>query len=134
MKIYITVVLLFLVVVLLFLVLMCRCGENKHTPFQYTNIQAVYYHERCWYSFAWSDTNANNAEIQILSFNGYNTIVKIYADVPPTNSMWIAGDMIEKGGGRVRYDYNIHIHNVNDINTAGWNHGKFGTGTTTRIN
>ena len=85
------------------------------------------------YSFARVDTISTNSEIQMLCFGGWFTQVRIFTDVIPSNSMWIEGDLVKESGGGIHYDYEIHIHSIDDVNTGGWNHGKFGSGTTTRI-
>lgn len=107
--------------------------SDKRTPFKYDNIKAVYYHEGNLYSFARMNPTSTNSEVEMLRFGGWMTRVRIFTDVAPSNSMWIEGDMVKEGGGGIHYEYDIHIHSVDDVNTGGWNHGKFGRGTTTRI-
>lgn len=121
------------IIALLLLSLLLQGCSDKREHFKYDNIQAVYYHEGNSYSFAQLDTKSTNTEVKILQLGGFFTTVKIYADAAPSNSMWIEGDLVEEGGGGHHYEYEIHIHNVDDINTGGWDHGKFGRGTTTRL-
>ena len=41
---------------------------------------------------------------------------------------WKNGNWVED-----TLDVNIHIHSLEDLNGAGWNHGKFGKGNTVPI-
>jgi protein required for attachment to host cells len=47
-------------------------------------------------------------------------------DVPEGKSMWFKGER----GNHYYYNMEFHIHSVQDINGANWNHGKQGRGQT----
>lgn len=62
--------------------------------------------------------------------------VTIFVDVPHDKSPWYICNWVysvwngvQKGGGCA-----LHIQSVDSLKTAGWNHGKFGTGETSRLN
>ncbi|MFA6408461.1 MAG: hypothetical protein WCW36_03275 [Candidatus Paceibacterota bacterium] len=54
-------------------------------------------------------------------------------DVPTDQSMWLAINYDQtEAPPSCQYDTRLvfHIHDIQDINGAGWNHGKFGSGQT----
>ena len=107
--------------------------EDRVVPKQ--DVIAIYYHEGESYSVAIEKDN------QISMFRlptGSHTGIPlaIITDIKPDGTMWIEceyswnhwhGEVIGKG-------CEIHIRDIDDIGTAGWNHGKNGSGQTTRIN
>lgn len=59
---------------------------------------------------------------------------RIFRDVPSSESMWItleADDVCINRHYCSTKELEIHLHNETDLNSAGWNHGKFGHGETT---
>ena len=61
--------------------------------------------------------------------------VKIFRDVPLEKQMFAeavkSNSIMDCPRGYGSLD--IHIHNIQEINGAGWDHGKFGTGRTNII-
>ncbi len=59
---------------------------------------------------------------------------RIFRDVPSSESIWIkleADDVCINKHHCSTTELEIHLHNETDLNSAGWNHGKFGQGETT---
>lgn len=96
-----------------------------------TEIVAVYMHHVNNYSVAVK--NSNRIDIVRLPWQLRNT-VEIIADVAQGSPMWYACDgTYSSAFGDTTGSCEIHIRDVDDINSASWNHGKAGTGTTQRI-
>lgn len=93
------------------------------------DIVAVWKHEANHYSVT---VKEGNTLMDKAFYGNFSTI--IITDVPKDKSMWYEAHFKESsfsGGG---YDsLKIHIHSIDDINGGGWNHGKFGSGTTERV-
>ena len=107
----------------------CSVQEKIFVP--KTEIVAVYMHHVNNYSVAIKTENRIN--IVRLPWQLART-VEIVADVPQGSPMWYYCDGIYSADfGDTTGHCEIHIRNVDDINTAGWNHGKSGSGTTERI-
>lgn len=108
----------------------CGC---KHTFVDERNdIVAVWKHEVGRYSITYKEGH----ELIDYNFNKDGRSVypsfSIIADVPEDSNMWY----------EARYDLNanmstakvfIHVRSIDDINGAGWNYGKFGRGSTERV-
>lgn len=93
------------------------------------DIVSVYYHEGNDYSVGIFDTGL--LTIKRLPPAAH---VSVWLDVSPEDNMWYECDFTRyKFTGDTTGGCNIHMHDIDDLNTAGWNHGKFGSGTTTRI-
>jgi hypothetical protein len=113
------------------MLLLCSCSpsSDENDVITYPNVKAVYFQEENRYSIAYREGN----EIKIIGLYGaYEYSTQILDDVPATNSMYVVGIKSPIFGG-IQYSWKIHIHNIDDINTASWNHGKRGSGSTTRI-
>ena len=97
------------------------------------NIDVVWFHEENKYSISY----VNNAN-EIINESPWKCVnPKIIIDVPKGEKMYY----------EYKYSFNsfwgcmdsansyvkIHVHSINDIIGADWNHGKFGTGKTNRI-
>ena len=112
--------------VLCLIVLFTGCN-NIHTDKKIENVQAVFYHEP-------GNTllvNGKGAELKTITFR--DAEITLFKDVPQGSTVWarVQRDGDDFNGIDERVE--IHIHSVDDINGAGWNHGKFGSGTTTKI-
>jgi len=102
--------------------LLASCSDITSFNFK-KDIVSVYYHEHGKYSVGIFDTGL--LKIKHLPYGAH---VDIWMDVSPEDEMWYDSWDSDKTGG-----CSIHIHDIDDIGTAGWNHGKFGSGTTVRI-
>lgn len=58
----------------------------------------------------------------------------VIADVLKGDGIWARNEAVYDADKRsCDHHITIHIHSITDINAAGWNHGKFGSGTTTVV-
>ena len=108
----------------------CIWGMNFWTETSYkSNCDAVYFHEHGRYSVMVKD--GKNVKNVTFPRNGVKTFVT--EGVPEGSNLWFEVQYTENGCGNRRGYVNIHIHSIDDLNTAGWNHGKFGKGQTHRV-
>jgi hypothetical protein len=119
--------------VLLFLT---ACSELVVVSMEYKNVARVFWHENTKYSVL----VRKNTELSVVSFPANQCMdgrkykgegVKIFADVPPREVMWV--QMQTEKGENCFLSLTIHVHNESDIHGSEWNHGKFGVGQTTVI-
>jgi len=98
------------------------------------DVDAIFYHEGCNYSVMYK--SGSEIKQKSLGFGAetcYTLTHTVLADA--TDKPWVEWHVVRnslygvESGGYVR----IHIRSVDDITGGSWNHGKFGTGTTTRI-
>lgn len=91
------------------------------------NVVAVWKHEVNRYSVTIKEGN-------ILVDRGFAIDSVLITDVPEGSNMWYEAyyNYNSFSGGGYKW-VNIHIHSVDDIGNAGWNHGKFGSGSTERV-
>jgi len=65
-------------------------------------------------------------------YRGHYNKFTLICDVEVGDKMWAAltdnGNWVER-----RHDVVFHIHSLSNLNGAGWNHGKFGSGNTVLI-
>jgi len=87
----------------------------------------IFFHERDFYS-VFSVQEDKTVTAKFFYRNEYGK-VNLICDVEKGDRMWFE----ECKNGRWSLDANIHIHSLYDLNGAGWNHGKFGSGTTVPI-
>ena len=111
------------------LIMVQGCGGEKVVLEERTleNVQAVFYHEQSRYTVL-----VREGENRLVPLSYRTTRVDIFDDVPATHAMWAYVVTVVEDGVESS-ELSIHVHSVHDINGAGWNHGKFGTGTTVRI-
>ena len=59
----------------------------------------------------------------------------IFRDVPANEPMWVKYFEADEVCSNIHYcrasHLEIHLHSEEDLNTSGWDHGKFGRGETT---
>lgn len=92
---------------------------------KYQNVERVFFHEPGHYSVLIPIKKDKELLQMDMGFSTY----RIFEDVPQDEQMWASVDEY-KILGRFNYSTNIHIHSAKDINGAGWNHGKIGSGNT----
>jgi len=99
--------------------------------YEKVEVDAVFMHLRNSYSFM--IYNGDEIEHRILQ-RWDTTKLKIVRDVSEGESLWYEGHYRICPGGTKRFDdITIHLRSIDDLKTAGWNHGKFGSGTTRRV-
>jgi hypothetical protein len=108
------------------------CGNDVNFSTNKQDITAVYFHEHSRYSVA--TVINNNLIIKELPYKYGRVPVTITTDISVNEQMWYKCEgsyntwtVVVTGGCE------IHIRDTNDIDTGSWNHGKFGTGRTVRI-
>jgi len=98
-------------------------------------IDALYWHERDRYTIKTIE-NGLVSDVHIPPWGGHtiNNAVEVFVDVEPHQKSWYKCNWTWNGWLGSDNEYcELHIHDLNEIGTAGWNHGKFGSGSTTRI-
>jgi len=111
-----------LFIALLSVCFLAACSYEKE-PVTVENVKRVFMHEEKHYSFLYASPNNPN---ELQGFTLREVIrVKIITDVSPEEDIWLK--YTEFGSS---YDLELHLHSAEDINGAGWNHGKFGSGQT----
>lgn len=114
-----------------------RPGGFFHTPpseiKRLDGITRVLMHEPGRYTFLIEQDGGRVAQRTIGQMPCTN-VPELFHDVPAGQPMW-AEYHTRRSGKRDVCDalLTIHIHSVTDINGAGWNHGKFGSGQTTIV-
>ena len=107
------------------------CCDRRTVPHivKYSHIERVFMHDPGQYSFLYRDESSN----QLLSVSGkifgsdtYRAKSFLVADVKKEDFCWAEVDMNN-------YTITIHIHNASEISGGGWNHGKFGSGSTSPV-
>lgn len=95
------------------------------------NISRIFMHENCKYTFFISDGNLETMKTFHIHHGGTSN-VRIVRDVESDKPMWAVLEYHDKWnrGDKDYFKAEFHIRTVDDINGAGWNHGKFGRGTT----
>ena len=91
----------------------------------------IFLHETNHYSVF---TVEEDKKVTVKSFRSYIPYGKItlFCDVEKGDRMW-AEEWKNGNWVDATLDAAIHIHSLDDLNGAGWNHGKFGNGMTVPI-
>ena len=97
------------------------------------DIDAIYWHENDRYTVLTID-NYKITKARIPPWAERGGTVELYNDVAPDESSWYKCAWTYN----IWYGYDdgyceIHIQDLNELGTADWNHGKFGSGSTKRI-
>ena len=114
------------ILILICLIATCSaCSDYRDYTKGRTEIEAFYYHEQGRYTAA------------ILS-DSVLTMVRVRAAIITMDARgkpWYECDyMHDINISQHKGACYVHLRSINDINTAGWDHGKFGSGTTSRLN
>jgi hypothetical protein len=127
--------------VMLIVSLCCGCWSGTETTTitacgRYSNVLAIYYHEQNHYSIA---VKTIGSTIQMIDLNRvyddtlYTCNYTIIDDVKPNEIMYVDYTATLNDYLTSYVSYTIHIRNIDDVSTSGWDHGKFGSGQTQRI-
>jgi hypothetical protein len=108
----------------------CFSQEKPSSTTSIHDIVAIWYHEGSSYSF----TTVENNKLKNYGF-GNDTLctTEVVLDLKPNEKPWATVTTHHLTFGETRNSYIIHAHSISDIQGAGWNHGKFGSGQTTRL-
>ena len=122
-----------MITALLVLITLTACSDYFDYSVKKTNVEAVYWHERGRYSVAVK--NHATGEITMKELPTSNAdLIKVIADVKNGEPWWyVCNYQYDRAWGSEMGGCEIHIVDINSINTSDWNRGKFGTGSTTRV-
>lgn len=124
-----------LVAALLIIGIVNGCSRQELPDKKIDRVARILMHEPDRYTFLYRVPDSKELESMTID---HIINLSIIEDVPTNNEMWVNIKRHSGGGGRTRDEVTIdsveiHIHGANDINGAGWNHGKFGRGQTTVV-
>ena len=107
------------------------CCDRNVTPqiVKYPHVERVFMHDPGQYSFLYRDESSNqllSVSSRIFGGDNYKAKSFLVADVKKEDFCWAEVDMNN-------YTITIHIHNASEISGGGWNHGKFGSSSTSSI-
>lgn len=123
-------ILVLALITLFFAIFACSKEPQKKLE-RIDNIERVFMHEPSKYTF-WIRNDASG-EIKIKTVDvGSGGNVKIFDDVPAGQKMWITILMVDEPYDGMDFipTLEIHLHDLKDVQGAGWDHGKLGNGTT----
>ena len=112
-----------LIVILMFFIVGCSQAGHRIHDIKREHIVRVFMHEPGDYSVLVN----NNGELVSKTFA---CKIRLIRDVPYDEPMYYEGER-NRDGYFLRVE--IHVHSEKDINGAGWNHGKFGSGQTVEV-
>ena len=118
------------VIILFIMMFIVSCSKNKESSPQTEKIQnivRIFMHEPLNYTVMIQKDSLN--ECKMITFEQPITKVHFIADVPDSSLSWV---IVKQDNHRMlRYkELWFHIHNPEDIEGGGWNHGKGGKGET----
>lgn len=98
-----------------------------HSEKRVDNVVRVFMHQPHEYTFMIEKDGT--AELETHHFRYAK--IRLVADVPAEDQMWaLVREVEERGGYKFVEEIVIHIHSPKDINGAGWDRGKSGSGQT----
>ena len=114
---------------LLFLVV-SGCGYKSGEEKTIQNVVRVFMHEYKHYSVFVREPGTS--ELKQITLNPeIRGTVRIFADVPEGQNMWVYTHSFSGGIDiEVGVDIDIHVHSEKNIEGAVWDHGKLGRGNT----
>lgn len=117
------------IAMLLITLMVSACGKAAKTYIKH-EVDAVYWHEHAKYTVA--IIQGDNVEMRQLPFM---VRVSLVTDLGEGQKSWYECSLnYSEWSGHSKDSWcRIHIRSLGDLQTAGWNHGKFGSGSTTRI-
>lgn len=134
---------LFLAVTLPFFV--AGCGQDQEEPlvFRTVLVDRILMHERGHFTFLVQHEEGRVGQLEIQTSC---RMAVIASDVPPGHRMWVSYTCTNGYGGETTcktvppifsswivsgaWTLYIHAHTIKEIDGAGWNHGKHGSGQT----
>ena len=123
-----------LVTVFSALIISCDRSDCKIHEEKIDGVVRVFVHEPYHFSLLVKH-ESNGSELDFQNYKGWEiNEFRVFSDVASDKEMWAKKIFDGRGFERqCRFELQIHIHSVNDIHSAGWDHGKFGQGQTNVI-
>ena len=124
----------FLLFVCISIIVLAGCSYEDHSAGGETD--AIYWHEGLRYTAVIIDDGVVTRHGIPPWGYAMNKNIKVYTDAEPGEKSWYRCGWTWNPWTGTDLDTaycNIHIHNLDELGTADWNHGKFGSGSTTRI-
>lgn len=122
---------IFIFIIVLFLLPVFGCKEQKLIH-EHVYIVAVWKHGVDSYSVTYQDENKFLRDVSFSSDTKSDPVERV-ADLADGEKMWYEADYYYWGEWKIFRKVKIHIHSVNDLTGAGWNHGKHGSGRTEKV-
>jgi len=120
---------IYIIIVALLCMFLFSCG-TVNTYKEKRECVAVWFHENNRYSVS----VLNNKVLTNITFQ-HGVPVEVIFNLKEGEPLWYETNYTWNSFyGTTKGYIKIYVRNINDINGAGWNHGKFGSGRTTRIN
>ncbi|MDO8600308.1 MAG: hypothetical protein Q7R73_01645 [bacterium] len=104
------------------------CVADDKFDYKIENVVRIFMHEPGHYTF-FIKNEKTPGELEIKTIGVDRNLVKIFTDLLPSKNPWVrhyTGCSPYPSWGCLE----IHIRNPQDVQGGGWNHGKFGRGTT----
>lgn len=107
-------------------------GCSSYTDMdEYNEVDAIYWHEGSRYSYAMNI----DGEVIIERIPTNHQKPRLFVDVNKNDKPWYRCKWrYSRNLGNKDTLCEIHIKSIDSLKTSGWNHGKFGSGQTIRIN
>jgi len=121
-------------IVLVIVAMLPSCAETEHSAGG--EIDAIYWHEGLRYTVMVENAGVITKRRLPPWGHAMNKNIRLYTDAGPGEKAWYECEWSrnEWTGADLDTAYcDIHIHGLDELGTADWNHGKFGSGSTTRI-
>lgn len=112
------------------MVIFAGCAQEKIPDEKITNVARIFMHEPHRFSVFIQSPQSQEVIVRELKCHREDG-VKFFTDVAPTENAWILLQF--RNVGRFGWDITnivMHIHNVQEMEGAGWDHGKHGRGQT----
>ena len=110
------------------------CEETSHSAGG--EVDAIYWHEGLRYTIMVENDGVITTRRIPPWGHAMNKNIRLYTDAGPGEKAWYECEWTRNTwtGADLDTAYcDMHIHNIDELGTADWNHGKFGSGSTTRI-
>lgn len=124
--------------VLLSTLLLTGCGSLAPTPEErsqivYEDVQRIFWHRLADFTIVVPSETAG--ALKFVRLNpilacGYEPDVLVYKTQKPEEPMRVVATQNRIGGSTCMEKVELYLHDVSEINTAGWSNGKFGSGST----
>ena len=105
------------------------CSDTEH--YVSREVDALYWHERNRYTAISIDEDGRAIKHRIPAAN--NLRVTLYTNLDADAKPWYECEWVFNFWTGADGSCEVYIHGLDEMGTADWNHGKFGSGSTTRL-